>query len=63
MRAAIACNDPVIFIENIMCYGLQSDDLRAFAGKPTRHGLAHMAPSTNATLSCILPIAILLTHD
>jgi acetoin:2,6-dichlorophenolindophenol oxidoreductase subunit beta len=26
MRAAIACNDPVIFIENIMCYGLQSDD-------------------------------------
>jgi pyruvate dehydrogenase E1 component beta subunit len=26
MRAAIACNDPVIFIENILCYGLQSDD-------------------------------------
>jgi acetoin:2,6-dichlorophenolindophenol oxidoreductase subunit beta len=26
MRAAIACNDPVIFIENIMCYGLQSED-------------------------------------
>lgn len=26
MRASIACNDPVIFIENILCYGLQSDD-------------------------------------
>jgi pyruvate dehydrogenase E1 component beta subunit len=26
MRAAIACNDPVIFIENILCYGLQSED-------------------------------------
>jgi pyruvate dehydrogenase E1 component beta subunit len=26
MRAAIACNDPVIFIENILCYGLQADD-------------------------------------
>lgn len=26
MRAAIACNDPVIFIENIVCYSLQSDD-------------------------------------
>ena len=26
MRAAIACNDPVIFIENILCYGLKSDD-------------------------------------
>ena len=26
MRAAVACNDPVIFIENILCYGLQSDD-------------------------------------
>jgi pyruvate dehydrogenase E1 component beta subunit len=26
MRAAIACNDPVVFIENILCYGLQADD-------------------------------------
>lgn len=26
MRSAIACNDPVIFIENILCYGLQGDD-------------------------------------
>lgn len=26
MRAAIACNDPVIFIENILCYGLQAPD-------------------------------------
>ncbi len=26
MRAAIACNDPVIFIENILCYGMQSED-------------------------------------
>jgi len=26
MRAAIACNDPVIFIENILCYGLQGED-------------------------------------
>ena len=25
MRAAIACNDPVIFIENILCYGLAGD--------------------------------------
>jgi acetoin:2,6-dichlorophenolindophenol oxidoreductase subunit beta len=25
MRSAIACNDPVIFIENILCYGLTSD--------------------------------------
>ena len=26
MRSAIDCNDPVIFIENILSYGLQSDD-------------------------------------
>jgi acetoin:2,6-dichlorophenolindophenol oxidoreductase subunit beta len=26
MRASIACNDPVIFIENILCYGNQSED-------------------------------------
>jgi len=26
MRAAIACNDPVIFIENILCYGVAGDD-------------------------------------
>lgn len=26
MRAAIDCNDPVIFIENILCYGLKSED-------------------------------------
>jgi len=26
MRAAIDCNDPVIFIENILCYGLKADD-------------------------------------
>ena len=26
MRAAIACNDPVIFIENILCYGMEGDD-------------------------------------
>ncbi|MET0545230.1 MAG: transketolase C-terminal domain-containing protein, partial [Caulobacterales bacterium] len=25
LRAAIDCNDPVIFIENILCYGLESD--------------------------------------
>jgi acetoin:2,6-dichlorophenolindophenol oxidoreductase subunit beta len=25
MRAAIACNDPVIFIENILCYGLTGE--------------------------------------
>lgn len=25
MHAAIACNDPVIFIENILCYGLTSE--------------------------------------
>ncbi len=25
MRSAIACNDPVIFIENILCYGMQAD--------------------------------------
>ncbi|QLC25422.1 alpha-ketoacid dehydrogenase subunit beta [Parasphingopyxis algicola] len=26
LRASIDCNDPVLFIENILCYGLQSDD-------------------------------------
>ncbi|WP_448586572.1 alpha-ketoacid dehydrogenase subunit beta [Thermaurantiacus sp.] len=26
LRAAIDCNDPVIFIENILCYGLKSED-------------------------------------
>jgi pyruvate/2-oxoglutarate/acetoin dehydrogenase E1 component len=26
MRAAIACNDPVIFIENILCYGVAGED-------------------------------------
>jgi pyruvate dehydrogenase E1 component beta subunit len=26
MRAAIDCNDPVIFIENILCYGLKAED-------------------------------------
>ncbi|WP_296678901.1 alpha-ketoacid dehydrogenase subunit beta [Novosphingobium sp.] len=26
MRSAIECNDPVIFIENILCYGLKSED-------------------------------------
>lgn len=26
MRAAIACNDPVIFIENIMCYSIPAED-------------------------------------
>lgn len=26
LRASIECNDPVLFIENILCYGLQSDD-------------------------------------
>ncbi|MEY4240267.1 MAG: hypothetical protein RL339_2868 [Pseudomonadota bacterium] len=26
MRAAIDCNDPVIFIENILCYGLKGED-------------------------------------
>lgn len=26
LRSAIDCNDPVIFIENILCYGLTSDD-------------------------------------
>jgi len=26
MRSAIDANDPVIFIENILCYGLQSED-------------------------------------
>ena len=26
LRSAIDCNDPVIFIENILCYGLKSDD-------------------------------------
>lgn len=26
MRASIECNDPVIFIENILCYGLKSQD-------------------------------------
>ncbi|WP_219893633.1 alpha-ketoacid dehydrogenase subunit beta [Aquisediminimonas profunda] len=26
MRASIDCNDPVIFIENILCYGLKSQD-------------------------------------
>jgi pyruvate/2-oxoglutarate/acetoin dehydrogenase E1 component len=26
MRASIDCNDPVIFIENILCYGLKSED-------------------------------------
>ena len=25
MRSAIACNDPVIFIENILCYGMMAD--------------------------------------
>lgn len=25
MKSAIACNDPVIFIENILCYGMTSD--------------------------------------
>ncbi len=25
MRAAIACNDPVIFIENILCYGMTAE--------------------------------------
>ena len=26
MKSAIACNDPVIFIENILCYGVEGDD-------------------------------------
>jgi pyruvate dehydrogenase E1 component beta subunit len=26
LRASIDCNDPVIFIENILCYGLKSED-------------------------------------
>jgi acetoin:2,6-dichlorophenolindophenol oxidoreductase subunit beta len=26
MRASIDCNDPVVFIENILCYGLKSED-------------------------------------
>lgn len=26
MKSAIACNDPVIFIENILCYGIQGVD-------------------------------------
>lgn len=26
MRSSIACNDPVIFIENILCYGLKAPD-------------------------------------
>jgi len=26
MRSAIDCNDPVLFIENILCYGLKSED-------------------------------------
>lgn len=26
MRAAIACNDPVIYIENILCYNIEGDD-------------------------------------
>lgn len=26
MRSAIDCNDPVIFIENILCYGLKAED-------------------------------------
>ncbi|MFO1239442.1 MAG: alpha-ketoacid dehydrogenase subunit beta [Sphingomonadaceae bacterium] len=26
MRSSIDCNDPVIFIENILCYGLKSED-------------------------------------
>lgn len=26
MRASIECNDPVIFIENILCYGLKAED-------------------------------------
>jgi pyruvate dehydrogenase E1 component beta subunit len=26
MRSSIDCNDPVIFIENILCYGLKSQD-------------------------------------
>ena len=26
MRASIDCNDPVIFIENILCYGLKAED-------------------------------------
>lgn len=29
MRSAIACNDPVIFIENILCYGMTADAPKA----------------------------------
>ena len=41
MRAAIACNDPVIFIENIMCYGMTSED----------PGAGHFVPLGKAAVS------------
>jgi acetoin:2,6-dichlorophenolindophenol oxidoreductase subunit beta len=41
MRAAIACNDPVIFIENIMCYGIM-------AGAPPA---GHFVPLGKAAVS------------
>ena len=41
MKSAIASNDPVIFIENILCYGLQSED----------PGPGHMVPLGKAAVA------------
>ncbi|HEX4892048.1 MAG TPA: alpha-ketoacid dehydrogenase subunit beta [Hyphomicrobiaceae bacterium] len=41
MRAAIACNDPVIFIENILCYGIHGED----------PGAGHLVPLGSARVA------------
>jgi pyruvate dehydrogenase E1 component beta subunit len=41
MRSAIACNDPVIFIENILCYGIQAED----------PGAGHVVPLSKAAVA------------
>ncbi len=42
MRSAIACNDPVIFIENILCYGITGDAPPA----------GHRVPLGKAAIAC-----------
>ncbi len=52
MRAAIACNDPVIFIENILCYAQQSDD----------PGPGHIVPLGKAAVPVIGSDVSLVTY-
>lgn len=42
MRSAIACNDPVIFIENILCYGMMAEAPAA----------GHRVPLGKAAVTC-----------